>query len=81
MAPETAPYGRVTQRAPAVSDVHIVWLTAGLSCDGDTIAMTAATNPSIEEVYRSPYIGEDVTKTSYTKGIEYSIGLSAEFTF
>jgi len=25
-----------------------VWLTAGLGCDGDTIAMTAATSPSIE---------------------------------
>jgi outer membrane receptor protein involved in Fe transport len=39
------------------------------------------TNPRIEEVYRSRYIGDDVTKTSYTKGIEYAIGLSAEFTF
>jgi hypothetical protein len=33
------------------------------------------TNPEIEEVYRSEYIGDDVLKTSYTKGIEYSIGL------
>jgi TonB-dependent receptor len=37
------------------------------------------TNPSIEEVYRSPYIGADVTKTSYTKGIEFSLGLSLTF--
>jgi outer membrane receptor protein involved in Fe transport len=37
------------------------------------------TNPHIEEVYRSPYIGGDVTKTSYTKGIEYSLGLSVSF--
>src|SRR5262249_41115390 len=28
----------------------ILWLTAGLSCDGDTIAMTAATQPSIEDL-------------------------------
>jgi len=34
------------------------------------------TNPSIQEVYRSPYIDHDVTKTSYTKGIELSLGLS-----
>jgi TonB-dependent receptor len=39
------------------------------------------TNPEIEEVYRSRYIGDDVLKTSYTKGIEYSIGLSADFSF
>ena len=30
--------------------VHVVWLTAGLSCDGDTIAMTGASLPSIEEL-------------------------------
>lgn len=36
-------------------------------------------DPAIETVYRSKYIGKDVTKTSYHKGIEYSIGISAEF--
>ena len=37
------------------------------------------TNPAIEEVYRSPYIGEDVTKTSYTKGLGYSLGITGSF--
>ena len=50
MAAEIAPYGRKTQRPPAVKDVHIVWLTAGLSCDGDTVSITAATQPSVEDV-------------------------------
>ena len=50
MAAETAPYGRKTQRPPAVKDVHILWMTAGLSCDGDTISITAATQPSVEDV-------------------------------
>lgn len=36
-------------------------------------------NPAIDTVYRSDYIDGDVQKTSYTKGIEYSIGLSANF--
>ncbi len=31
-------------------DIHILWLTAGLGCDGDTIAITAATQPSIEDL-------------------------------
>jgi TonB-dependent receptor len=39
------------------------------------------TNPKIEEVYRSEFIGGDVTKTSYTAGIDYSIALSARFSF
>ena len=30
--------------------LDIFWITAGLGCDGDTIAMTAATQPSIEDI-------------------------------
>ena len=37
------------------------------------------TDPEIEEVYRSKYIGGDVAKSSYTKGIEYSLGFSLSF--
>src|SRR5687768_11360562 len=35
---------------PVLDEMHVVWVTAGLSCDGDTIAMTAASNPSIEDL-------------------------------
>jgi len=34
-----APYGSKTQKAPKVKDVHILWITAGLSCDGDSISV------------------------------------------
>ncbi|MGQ0775650.1 MAG: hydrogenase expression protein HypE [Pseudonocardiales bacterium] len=30
--------------------IHILWLNAGLSCDGESVALTAATQPSIEEI-------------------------------
>ncbi len=33
-----------------VEEVHIIWITAGLSCDGDTISVTAAMQPSIEDI-------------------------------
>ena len=33
------PYGRKTQRAPAISEIDVLWLTAGLGCDGDTISI------------------------------------------
>src|SRR5262249_31701120 len=39
-----------TQRTPAIPEIDILWLTAGLGCDGDTIAITAATQPSIEDI-------------------------------
>ncbi len=32
--------------------VHVVWLTSGLGCDGDSVAMTAATAPSLEDLLR-----------------------------
>jgi hydrogenase small subunit len=37
-------------RAPAVPEVDVLWITAGLSCDGDSVSITAATQPSIEDV-------------------------------
>src|SRR5438094_782660 len=30
--------------------LHILWMNGGLSCDGDSIAMAEATQPSIEEI-------------------------------
>jgi hydrogenase small subunit len=33
-----------------VDEIDVLWITAGLGCDGDTISMTAATQPSIEEL-------------------------------
>lgn len=44
------PYGRKTQKAPKVKEVYVLWITAGLGCDGDSVAITNATQPSIEDV-------------------------------
>src|SRR5271169_2137865 len=33
-----------------IKELDVLWVTAGLGCDGDTIAMTAATQPSLEDV-------------------------------
>ena len=30
--------------------VHVLWINAGLSCDGDSVSLTAATNPSVEDI-------------------------------
>ncbi len=45
----TAPVNALAQ-PPAVKEVHILWITAGLSCDGDSVSVTAASQPSIEDV-------------------------------
>src|SRR5438552_15480054 len=64
-----------------VEEVHIVWITAGLGCDGDSVSITAATQPSIEDVLLggipglpkvhlhnpvlAPEVGDDFMKAFY----------------
>jgi len=33
----------------AADPIHVLWLNGGLSCDGDSIAFTAATHPGVEQ--------------------------------
>src|SRR5580692_7728198 len=33
-----------------IAEIDVLWITAGLGCDGETISMTAATQPSIEDL-------------------------------
>lgn len=42
--------GRMTEHKPAIEEVHILWITGGLGCDGDSVSITAATQPSLEDV-------------------------------
>lgn len=32
--------------------VHVLWLTSGLGCDGESVAMTGASSPSLEDLLR-----------------------------
>jgi hydrogenase small subunit len=41
---------RSDRESHGVNEIDILWITAGLGCDGDTIAVTAATQPSIEDI-------------------------------
>jgi hydrogenase small subunit len=40
----------VANHQPAVKEIHVLWTPDGLSCDGDTISITAATLPSVEDL-------------------------------
>ncbi len=58
---QTGQAGRAGQAggAAAADDplVHILWMNGGLGCDGDSVALTAATQPSIEEIALSALPG------------------------
>src|SRR5262249_38093995 len=51
LPPAAAGSAAATPWSPA-GELAVLWITAGLSCDGDTVAMTAATQPSIQDLVR-----------------------------
>src|SRR6201995_1938103 len=51
MPVEPVPFSKEKESAPSpVSEVHIICITAGLGCDGDSVSVTAAEQPSLEDV-------------------------------
>jgi hydrogenase small subunit len=50
MPDEAAPAGRTTRPRQTFDEVHVLWITAGMSCDGDSVSITAASEPSIEDI-------------------------------
>jgi hydrogenase small subunit len=40
----------MAEKAPPISEIHILWISEGMSCDGDSVSITAAMQPSIEDV-------------------------------
>lgn len=46
----TTAQSRAAGGQQAVDELHILWTSEGLSCDGDTVSVTAASLPSIEDV-------------------------------
>ncbi|MFZ0090112.1 MAG: hydrogenase expression protein HypE [Solirubrobacteraceae bacterium] len=47
----------VDGRGPDPRPINLLWMTSGLGCDGDSIAMTAARNPSFEDLLRGCFPG------------------------
>lgn len=41
---------RQEQPSPQEVTVHVLWINAGLSCDGDSVSLTAASQPSVEDI-------------------------------
>ena len=48
--PATARSSAARISAACFEEIHVLWISEGMSCDGDTISITAAEKPSIEDV-------------------------------
>src|ERR1700685_2476376 len=44
------PDGENSRKEAPITEMDVLWLTAGLGCDGDTISATAATQPRFEDL-------------------------------
>jgi hydrogenase small subunit len=68
--------GRMTENKPKIDEVHILWITGGLGCDGDSVSITAASQPSLEDVALGaipglPKVHLHNAVLSYTVGDEF----------
>ncbi len=55
MTQATVPYGRITQKQPAVAELHILWITAGLGCDGDSVPSPLPRSPVSKTCSSEPF--------------------------
>ena len=53
---------------------HVLWITVGLSCEGDSVAMTSATNPSLEDIITGAIPGMP-TVVIHNQVIAYEVGM------
>src|SRR5215510_15640105 len=53
--------------------VNVLWINGGLSCDGDSVALTAAMQPSIEEIVLGALPGLPAVAVHWPL-IDYSLG-------
>jgi hydrogenase small subunit len=55
-----------------IAEIDVLWITAGLGCDGDTIAITAATQPSIEDLVLGAIPG--IPKVNFRNPVHRPLG-------
>src|SRR5262249_35215993 len=59
--------------ARPIEELHILWISEGMSCDGDTVSLTAATQPSLAAVVLG--LGPGIPKAHLpNKGLAYGLG-------
>src|ERR1700704_2456696 len=71
MATTASPYSE-QQKTDAVP-AHVLWMTPGLSCGGDSVAMPAATNPSLEDIILQAIPGMPKVVV-HNQVVDYAVG-------
>ncbi len=71
MATMESPYAE--QKKTEGVTAHVLWMTTGLSCEGDSVAMTSATNPSLEDIILQAIPGMPKVVV-HNQVVDYAVG-------
>jgi hydrogenase small subunit len=71
MATMASPY--TEQKKTEAVTAHVLWMTTGLSCEGDSVAMTSATNPSLEDLVLQAIPGMPKVVV-HNQVVDYAVG-------
>ena len=71
MAATESPY--TAQKQTEAITAHVLWMTTGLSCEGDSVAMTSATNPSLEDIILQAIPGMPKVVV-HNQVVDYAVG-------
>ena len=61
------------QKKTEAVTAHVLWMTTGLSCEGDSVAMTSATNPSLEDIILQAIPGMPKVVV-HNQVVDYAVG-------
>src|ERR1700680_4630112 len=61
------------QKKTEAVTAHVLWMTTGLSCEGDSVAMTSATNPSLEDIILQAIPGMPKV-VIHNQVVDYAVG-------
>ena len=61
------------QKETEAVTAHVLWMTTGLSCEGDSVAMTSATNPSLEDIILQAIPGMPKVVV-HNQVVDYAVG-------
>src|SRR5579863_1342020 len=71
MATMASPYAE--QKKTEAVTAHVLWMTTGLSCEGDSVAMTSATNPILEDIILQAIPGMPKVVV-HNQVVDYAVG-------
>ncbi|GFO68475.1 hypothetical protein GMLC_20540 [Geomonas limicola] len=60
------------QTKSSIDEVHILWISEGMSCDGDSVSVTTVALPSIEQTVLGLVLGLPKVRLGALQGLRWT---------